>query len=338
MKRTFTANIDGQVFNIDDDAYNLLNNYLNQLRSTFPGEDGTEIITDIESRIRELLCERTAGGRDVVVIGDISCVIARMGRPQDLGGESMEYENVPPVFEPTPPPINIVEQVPEKKLYRNLQTRVFGGVIGGIATYLGWNANVMRLLVVLIACFTPYVPTFWPLVIIYLLAWMIIPAAETPKQILQMRGEPLTIDRIGRTVMEESAPVYNRSFWSALMSNIGKIIMAGVGVISILGIIGSTVYLVALITGIVAYEGYGSDVIIDEVAEMGPRGATLLPVITLLIWVVFALLSFIALTWTSLCVAFRFRPASRGTMWVGLGLLLVLMCAGTVCSIAWCGL
>lgn len=338
MKRTFTANIDGQVFNIDDDAYNLLNNYLNQLRITFPGPDGAEIITDIESRIRELLCERTSGGRDVVVIGDISVVIARMGRPQDLGNDGMESEVVPPVFEPTPPPISISDRAPEKKLYRNLQTRVFGGVIGGIATYLGWNANVMRLLVVLVACITPYVPTFWPMVIIYLLAWMIIPAAETPTQILQMRGEPLTLDRIGRTVMEENSQLYNRSFWSALLSNIGKVVMAGVGLISVLGIIASTVYLVALIAGIVAYEAYGNASIIYAVADMGPDGAWLLPVITILIWDVFALLGFIALTWTSLCVAFRMKPASRGTMWVGLGLLMVLLCAGVVCSLAWSGM
>ena len=102
----------------------------------------------------------------MVVIGDISCVIARMGRPQDLGGQDEPGTAVPPVFEPTPPPISVSDEVIQKRLYRNLQTRVFGGVIGGIATYLGWNANVMRILVVLIALFTPYVPTFWPMVII----------------------------------------------------------------------------------------------------------------------------------------------------------------------------
>ena len=167
---------------------------------------------------------------------------------------------------------------------------------------------------------------------------MIIPAAETPRQILQMRGEPVTIDRIGRTVMEENSPMYNRSFWSAMLSNIGKVVMAGVGLISVIGIIASVVYLVVIVAGLVGYEAYGSEVIIQEVSGFGPAGARMLPVITQLIWDVFALLSFIALTWTSLCVAFKMRPASKGTMWVGFGLLLVLMCAGVVCSIAWSGM
>lgn len=53
MKRTFTANIDGQVFHIDEDAYRLLQEYLDQLRLVFGSEEGPEIVADIETRIRE---------------------------------------------------------------------------------------------------------------------------------------------------------------------------------------------------------------------------------------------------------------------------------------------
>lgn len=54
MKRTFPVNINGKVFYIDEDAYELLQNYLDQLRATFPGSEGDEIVSDIESRISEL--------------------------------------------------------------------------------------------------------------------------------------------------------------------------------------------------------------------------------------------------------------------------------------------
>ena len=58
MKKTFPVNIDGQIFYIDEDAYNLLNKYLEQLHISFRGEEGKEIGSDIESRIRELFNNR----------------------------------------------------------------------------------------------------------------------------------------------------------------------------------------------------------------------------------------------------------------------------------------
>ena len=75
MKRTFSANIDGQIFHIDEDAFNLLNNYLEQLRQTFHGNEGSEIVGDIESRIRELFSERIGAGARVIVISDVNNVI-----------------------------------------------------------------------------------------------------------------------------------------------------------------------------------------------------------------------------------------------------------------------
>ena len=53
MKKTFPVNINGKVFYIDEDAYELLSNYLTQLRAAFCGTEGDEIVTDIESRISE---------------------------------------------------------------------------------------------------------------------------------------------------------------------------------------------------------------------------------------------------------------------------------------------
>ena len=53
MKKTFEVNINGKIFHIDEDAYELLKNYLSQLREAFPGEEGEEIVSDIECRISE---------------------------------------------------------------------------------------------------------------------------------------------------------------------------------------------------------------------------------------------------------------------------------------------
>lgn len=87
MKKAYPANIDGQIFYIDDDAFQLLNSYLDQLRATFRGEEGEEIVNDIESRIRELFAARTSAGANVIVLADVNKVIATMGRPEDLSQE-----------------------------------------------------------------------------------------------------------------------------------------------------------------------------------------------------------------------------------------------------------
>ena len=49
MKKTLTVNLGGTVFNIDDDAYRLLDNYLSNLKIHFRKEAGAdEIVDDIE--------------------------------------------------------------------------------------------------------------------------------------------------------------------------------------------------------------------------------------------------------------------------------------------------
>ena len=56
MKKNITINLFGSLYAIDEDAYELLRNYLDNMRSYFSNkEDGNEIATDIESRVGELL-------------------------------------------------------------------------------------------------------------------------------------------------------------------------------------------------------------------------------------------------------------------------------------------
>lgn len=133
MKRTYPANIDGQIFYIDEDAYLMLQDYLQQLKLTFKGTEGAEIVGDIESRIRELFEERVAAGASVIVKADVTSVIETMGRPEQLnadveideeasdapGGEKRRArdEEQRPFIE-----LNIPTN---KRLYRNMKNKVF---------------------------------------------------------------------------------------------------------------------------------------------------------------------------------------------------------------------
>lgn len=332
MKRTFTANIDGQIFNIDEDAYRLLQTYLEQLHQTFGNDEGNEIVADIESRIREIFAEKTRGGSAVIVLDDVSRMISTMGTPADLGADNGGAREVPPVIEE----VKITEEPaepqrpPRKKLYRNMQNKMFGGVFGGLATFLGWNANIMRLLFVVLAVFT----YFWPLVIVYLLAWMIIPAAVTRRQRLEMVGEPVNVESVGRSVMEENAsPLGEKDGaddgggWAEAFGIIGKIVMGAVGLIGAVTIVGCCVAAMVFGAAVVSFLVAGSG------ALLAGMGISIYMAAAVLMYVLFGLMFGIVLVWLAASVVFRARGAGKALTITAVVLMLMFLGAGIVLSI-----
>lgn len=95
MKKTFNINISGYVFTIDDDAYDLLKDYLDTLHHAFASqEDGAELIADIEQRMAEILGQQNDGGMRVITIADAEAIIARMGRPEEIiEDETVEWRH-----------------------------------------------------------------------------------------------------------------------------------------------------------------------------------------------------------------------------------------------------
>ena len=56
MKKTFTINLGGIIFHIDEDAYELLDKYLSNLRIHFSKEEGAEEVLETYKNIdRELI-------------------------------------------------------------------------------------------------------------------------------------------------------------------------------------------------------------------------------------------------------------------------------------------
>lgn len=331
MKRTFPANIDGQIFYIDEDAFELLNSYLEQLRLTFRSAEEQEIVADIESRIRELFDERISGGARVIVLADVNTVIERMGRPEDLSdcradSDNASHGNAAP--EENRPFVSF--NLPGRKsLYRNLQNKVFGGVFGGLACYLGWNANIMRLLYVALTVCT----YFWPLTVVYLLAWMIIPPAVTPRQLLQMNGDPLNLGTVGQAVMAATPttvtpPPYReeRGFFDTVFSIIGKLLMLFMALISGCISFACLVGFFTVIVGLVAWACFHSANILEglslvptEVGAFSVAGAMcVLPAMSM----VFGLI-----TWGALSVVCHFRSASKTVVITTIVLTVILIMA-----------
>lgn len=227
MNRTIDINLGGRMFHVDESAYRLLYDYLYNLRHAFERQEGgSEIMDDLESRLAELLLERVSDRQEVVSQNIVEEAIARLGKPEEITGGSAAEPEEKPRQEPeeateekpeqentgnrqTPPPPPPAPETPtRKRLFRDPDNRMLGGVLGGLALYLNWDPTLLRLLllVILVAGYGTVIP-------IYLVCWLVIPKAVTAADKLSMRGCPVTMENIGKIVTNgmESAGEYLRS-------------------------------------------------------------------------------------------------------------------------------
>lgn len=333
MKKTYQANINGQIFNIDDDAFELLNNYLEQLRLTFNSNESAEIVSDIESRICELLTERMKNGSAIVGITDVNYVIQTMGRPEDLGDENSQSDGD---SKSEQRPFFSFNLPGKKRLYRNMQNKVFGGVFGGLATYLGWEANIMRVLYVVLAFCTQ----IWPMTILYLIVWMIMPAAKTPRQILEMTGDPVNLNSVGQAVMATSpnGSNYNSTgssdggFFVTMFTVIGKGLMAILGLVAGVISFACLTVLFCIIAGSITFSFFSDPLILCKLDLCPPETAWAAICATgCVLAAIFALFGLMALG--AFAVVFNQKGASKAAVATTLIVSTLLFAAAAVLTI-----
>ncbi len=321
MKKTFQVNINGSVFYIDEDAYNLLNTYIDQLRKTLTGEEGEEIIADIESRIAEIFEERISNGSRVIVLADVNSVIEQMGQPSEISDEETEEKEKSTATPPPYPQENTV-----KKLYRSETDKVFGGVLGGLAVYLNWNVNIMRvLLAILVLTGVGSV-----LIVAYLIAWMIIPLAHSPRQKLEMTGTPVTVGNVGQSILGTATEIERNTTeisFNSVLSFIGKVVMAFVGIIGISIGMGMIVLLITAISGLTLYLGWGDVSVLDEIFH--PMINPAIAGISLISLSLTFIIPSVAMIWGACTALFKTRGASR-TVIISAVVVEVLLIIATV--------
>ena len=176
MKKTYNINLNGQVFCIDDDACLKLQSYIDTLESHYlKEEDGREIMADIESRIAELLKEALGKGyKQVVTMEDIDQIIRIMGSPDVIIDEDTDKSTEPI----------------KRKLYRDTDESVLGGVASGIAAYFDISVVWIRIAFVLLAFF------YGVTILVYIILWIATPAAVTARQKMEMKGEKINVSNI----------------------------------------------------------------------------------------------------------------------------------------------
>ncbi|AWG21590.1 hypothetical protein FFWV33_08620 [Flavobacterium faecale] len=197
MNKTININLGGLIFHIDEDAFMKLTRYLDAIKRSLNNSSGQdEIIKDIEMRIAELFTDKQSSSKQVMGMQDVEDIIATMGQPEDYIIEDEAQPNA--TYEaPT--------YTSNKKLYRDKDGGMVGGVAAGLGYYFGLDAVWIRVILVLLVF-----AGFGTGIIAYLVLWIVTPEAQTTSEKLEMKGEPVNISNIEKKVREEFDSVTNK--------------------------------------------------------------------------------------------------------------------------------
>ena len=253
MNKTVTINISGIIFHIEEDAFDKLSKYLSTIKGYFSKADGgNEIMGDIEARIAEMLQSKTSSIKQVVLMSDVDFVMESMGKPEEFASDASD-NNSGSQFNQTD---NIENTEPTKKrLYRDGDSKVLGGVCSGIGHYFGFDPVWLRIALLLMLFFAGTG------ILLYFILWIAIPEAKTTAEKLTMKGEKADINNISKAVKEEAEQLKKRmekygdefknmanknrdvprnaaekivGFVSDVFINIGKVLLKIVGVLMVI--------------------------------------------------------------------------------------------------------
>ncbi|MGH2643619.1 MAG: PspC domain-containing protein [Chitinophagaceae bacterium] len=172
MKKIININLSSRLIPIEDTAYELLKNYLDSLKLHFSREEGgDEIVSDIEDRIAEIFQEKLKKGAHCITDEDVNAMVAAMGRPDQLEEETTAEpqqkqsgsQTIPP-----PPPIS-------KRLMRNENDKILGGVCSGIAAHFNLDPVIIRIITFLL------ILAWGTGLIVYIILWIVLPSSRTPQ-------------------------------------------------------------------------------------------------------------------------------------------------------------
>ena len=181
MKKTLSIHLGRQLFVIEEDAYDRLQAYLKKLETSLANESGiTEIVEDIEMRFAELLTQYLGETRQVVTISDIQKAISSLGEPEEITEEAEQ---------PKQNQANNQDSNGQKRMYRDMDNAMLGGLASGLASYLSIDPVIVRAIFVIFGFMGFGIP-------VYIILWIIVPSAKTPSERLQMKGKPVNIDTL----------------------------------------------------------------------------------------------------------------------------------------------
>lgn len=195
MNKIISANINGFVFSIDEAAYDKLRAYLEDIRKKV---NNFEVMTDIENRIAELFDYKLKNGKPAILEEDVNEIIGQIGSPDQFGQEEETAESTQKSA------TSSGSRKKYRRLYRNEDDKIIGGVCSGIAAYFNIDPMFIRL---------AFGASFFMLgtgFLLYIFLMVILPKAMTPSEKLEMMGEPVDFKNLSKTIEKDFKEAYDR--------------------------------------------------------------------------------------------------------------------------------
>lgn len=251
MDKTISISLGGFSFVVDDRAFFKLKNYLDDIRHSLHGMEGTEdIISDVEIRIAELFKEKL-GVREVVNEADVEHIIGVMGKPEQYVDEDNEetsksYSSSGSSYKQT------AGDKIKRKLYRDPNDKIIAGVLSGLAHYLGVETWVTRVLWIVLFFSDVFISGASLTIISYIVLWIILPKAETATQKYEMYGQAGDFETIKKNASQAATEMKGvardaSGALGKLFHVLGKIILFFLGIMLICTGIGLIIGAIALL-------------------------------------------------------------------------------------------
>ena len=189
MKKTVNINLAGTFFHIDEDAFGKLSRYLDAIKKSLSDpQGGDEIIRDIEGRIAELFTEKIESNTQVISTKELDEVIKVMGQPEDYTVDEEIFEDAPS---------SGGRRTSYNQLFRDIDNKFVSGVSSGLGHYFKIDAIWIRLIWIFLTLVTSGM-----FILIYVLLWILMPAAVSVSDKLKMSREEVTISNIEKKFKE----------------------------------------------------------------------------------------------------------------------------------------
>jgi phage shock protein PspC (stress-responsive transcriptional regulator) len=196
MNKVVTINLGGNAYQLEEKAYDKLQKYLASARTKLADDpDKDEILADFERTIAEKCDGYLKARKTVVTEAEIEKIIKQMGPVEPAKSENAEDESKEPESQP-------------KRLYTLKEGGIIGGVCNGLAAYFNIDVTVVRLIFVLLVFVSA---GFWLLV--YVLAMLLLPEAQTPEQKAELRGEKFSAQDVLKRAKKKYADVKGQEHW-----------------------------------------------------------------------------------------------------------------------------
>lgn len=193
MKKTISIHLMGTNFLVEEDAYELVHNYLERLKKSFQNsKDQQEIVDDVELRIAELATNLITDKKQVVTYAEMKQILDTLGQPEEFVEE--EATDAGSFTETT-------SLKSTKKLFRDPENGTFAGVCSGLSSYFGIDVIWIRIIFLLLFFAGGFI------IPMYFILWIIVPAAKTNAERLQMQGKPVNLENLKEELNETAQKI-----------------------------------------------------------------------------------------------------------------------------------